>query len=154
MIVGRYEFLSAKQVIWVQFLCWKNSHGGGHGNPLHYSCLENPCGQRSLQSMVSQRVGRDWATKHMSVFSLGCSNRPHRAVRWHVLKTSSLKRQVRCFLILEEQLVDGPWAGKVVQERARKPNGWLQAHREGGEEMIVGQKWDNTQPTVGCLYFI
>ena len=22
--------------------------GGGHGNPLHYSCLENPLGQRSL----------------------------------------------------------------------------------------------------------
>ena len=24
------------------------SSGGGHGNPLHYSCLENPQGQRSL----------------------------------------------------------------------------------------------------------
>ena len=24
------------------------SHGGGHGNPLQYSCLENPHGQRSL----------------------------------------------------------------------------------------------------------
>ena len=22
--------------------------GGGHGNPLHYSCLENPYGQRIL----------------------------------------------------------------------------------------------------------
>ena len=24
------------------------SSGGGHGNPLQYSCLENPHGQRSL----------------------------------------------------------------------------------------------------------
>ena len=24
------------------------SHGGGHGNPLQYSCLENPHGQRRL----------------------------------------------------------------------------------------------------------
>ena len=24
------------------------SSGGGHGNPLQYSCLENPCGQRNL----------------------------------------------------------------------------------------------------------
>ena len=24
------------------------SPGGGHGSPLHYSCLENPHGQRSL----------------------------------------------------------------------------------------------------------
>ena len=26
----------------------ERSPGGGHGNPLQYSCLENPCGQRSL----------------------------------------------------------------------------------------------------------
>ena len=43
------------------------STGGGHGNPLQYSCLENPYGQRSLvgcmQSMGSQRVGHDWVTK-------------------------------------------------------------------------------------------
>ena len=37
--------------------------GRGHGNPLQYSCLENPRGQRTLagyiQSMGSQRVGHD-----------------------------------------------------------------------------------------------
>ena len=27
---------------------WGRSPGGGHGNPLQYSCLENPHGQRSL----------------------------------------------------------------------------------------------------------
>ena len=27
---------------------WERSLGGGHGNPLQYSCLENPHGQRSL----------------------------------------------------------------------------------------------------------
>ena len=27
--------------------------GGGHGNPLQYSCLENPHGQRSLQTTYS-----------------------------------------------------------------------------------------------------
>ena len=26
----------------------ERSPGGGHGNPLHYTCLENPHGQRSL----------------------------------------------------------------------------------------------------------
>ena len=26
----------------------ENSPGGGHGNPLQYSCLENPCGRKSL----------------------------------------------------------------------------------------------------------
>ena len=28
------------------------SPGRGHGNPLQYSCLENPHGQRSLWAMV------------------------------------------------------------------------------------------------------
>ena len=27
----------------------RQSHGEGHGNPLQYSCLENPYGQRSLE---------------------------------------------------------------------------------------------------------
>ena len=38
------------------------SPGGGHGNLLQHSCLENPHGQRSLaklQSIGSQRVGHD-----------------------------------------------------------------------------------------------
>ena len=29
------------------------SPGGGHGNPVHYSCLENPRGQRSLSGYSS-----------------------------------------------------------------------------------------------------
>ena len=42
------------------------SPGGGHGNPLQCSCLENPHGQRAwrVESMGLQRVGRDWAAKH------------------------------------------------------------------------------------------
>ena len=36
------------------------SPGGGHGNPLQYSCLENPHGLRSLLGhMGSQRVGHN-----------------------------------------------------------------------------------------------
>ena len=44
------------------------SPGGGDGNPLQYSCLENPLGQREepggLQSSGSQRVGHDWVTEY------------------------------------------------------------------------------------------
>ena len=43
------------------------SPGGGHGNRLQYSCLENPLG--GLQSMGSQRAGRDWGTKHSTMHS-------------------------------------------------------------------------------------
>ena len=37
----------------------------GNGNPLQYSCLENPMDRGAwwaIQSMGSQRVGHDWAT--------------------------------------------------------------------------------------------
>ena len=42
------------------------SPGGGHGNPLQYSCLDNPHGQRSLAGPGPwrHRVGHDWVTKH------------------------------------------------------------------------------------------
>ena len=53
------------QETWIQSLGHEDSPGEGNGNPLQYSCLENPHGQRSLvglQSMVSQRVGQDQAT--------------------------------------------------------------------------------------------
>ena len=40
------------------------SPGGGHGNPLQYSCPRNPMdrGVGGLQPMGSQRVEHDWAT--------------------------------------------------------------------------------------------
>ena len=45
---------------------WGRSPGEGNGNPLQYSCLENPHEQRSLAdySPWVKRVGHDWATKH------------------------------------------------------------------------------------------
>ena len=42
------------------------SPGGGYGNPLQYSCLENPHGQRSLAGYSPggcKRVGHAFATK-------------------------------------------------------------------------------------------
>ena len=38
--------------------------GGGHGNPLWYSCLENPHGQRSLAGCTPCGRKVTWATKH------------------------------------------------------------------------------------------
>ena len=39
------------------------SLGGGHGNPLQYSCLENPHGQRNLVS---------YTTEHLSIAHARC----------------------------------------------------------------------------------
>ena len=39
-----------------------NSPGGGHGNPLQYSCLENPMDRGAWWAAV-HRVARSWALK-------------------------------------------------------------------------------------------
>ena len=49
---------------WVRSLGWEDSPGEGNGNPLQYSCLENPMDREEpggLQSTGSRRVGHDWA---------------------------------------------------------------------------------------------
>ena len=51
--------LPAMQKTWVQSLGWEDPPGGGHGNPLQYSCLENPMEPGGLQSMGLQRVRHD-----------------------------------------------------------------------------------------------
>ena len=43
------------------------SPGEGNGNPLQYSGLENPMGPGGLQSMGSQRVKHDFATKQQHI---------------------------------------------------------------------------------------
>ena len=50
----------------VQSLDGEDSPGVGNGNPLQYSCLENPTEKPGgrLQSMGSQRVGHNWATEN------------------------------------------------------------------------------------------
>ena len=44
----------------------RRSPGGKKGNPLQYSCLENPMDRGAwwLQSMESQRVVHNWGTEH------------------------------------------------------------------------------------------
>ena len=50
------------------------SPGGGHGNPLQYSCPENPMdrGAGHVQSVGLQRVGHDWATELTEKFTTRC----------------------------------------------------------------------------------
>ena len=55
------------------------SPGGGYGNLLRYSCLENPHRQRSLAGCSPwglQRVGHDWVTKHSTI---------HYNAHWYIL---------------------------------------------------------------------
>ena len=42
------------------------SPGGGRGNPLQYSCLENPHGQRSRASYSLRGHKESYVTEHLS----------------------------------------------------------------------------------------
>ena len=61
----------------------RRSPGGGHGNPLQYSCLENPHGQSSLagyspwgrkeSDMTEKLSTHSTLDLYLSIFSLGAS---------------------------------------------------------------------------------
>ena len=62
LVAWSVKNLPAVRETWVQSLSWEDSPGGGHGNPLQYSCLENPHAQRSLAGYSPerpQRIGHD-----------------------------------------------------------------------------------------------
>ena len=62
MIKNLPPILEMKEM-WVRSLGQEDPPGGGHGNPLKHSCLENPHGQMSLAGyspVGSQRVRQDW----------------------------------------------------------------------------------------------
>ena len=42
LVVQTVRNLPAMWETWVRSLGWEHSPGGGHGNSLQYSCLENP----------------------------------------------------------------------------------------------------------------
>ena len=47
LIAHLVNHLPAMQETWVQFLRQEDSPGEGNGNPLQYSCLENPLERRT-----------------------------------------------------------------------------------------------------------
>ena len=51
------------------------SPGEGYGNPLQYSCLENPCGQRSLAGYCPWGHKESDVTERLSTYTQGrCRN--------------------------------------------------------------------------------
>ena len=63
LVAHRVKNLPAKQETWDQSLGWEDPLE--NGNPLQYSCLENPMDRGAWQATVhgDTRVGHDLATK-------------------------------------------------------------------------------------------
>ena len=77
---------------WVRFLDWEDSPGGGHDNPLQYSCLGNHHRQRSLAAYspwgfkelnTTQHLSTKYSSENCSVVS--DSLRPHGLSPWNSL---------------------------------------------------------------------
>ena len=87
------------------------SPGGGHGNPLQYSCLENPMDRGAWRATVtgSQRVRHNWS---MSMHVHTSDNCYHRLPRWLSGK------EYFCWC---RRCRFDPWIGKIPRWRTGKP---------------------------------
>ena len=65
LVAQLVKYLPVMQETQVQFLGLGRYPGEGNGNPLQYSCLENPMDRGAWQAAVHgiARVGHDLATK-------------------------------------------------------------------------------------------
>ena len=56
--------------------------GAGNGDPLQYSCQENPMDRGIWWAtvMVSQRVRHDWVTEHVDMYSITSQNYNHQGI--------------------------------------------------------------------------
>ena len=102
------------QETWVRSLGWEDSPGDGNGNPLQYSCLDNPLGHRSLVTYSPwghKRVRHDRVNTHththiMLVTILGEGEHSHHLhftrvnteamTRWLGVAHQSLSQHFEC----------------------------------------------------------
>ena len=64
---------------------------GGQGNPLQYSCLENPMKRGAWRATVHgvTRVGHDWATKHAAETQVAVRPGDSGTLNWCLIKYAS-----------------------------------------------------------------
>ena len=117
--------LPAMWVIWVQSLAWEDLLEKGmatHSSTLAWKIpwTEEPC---KLQSMGSQRVGHDWATKHSTV--------QYTPVKWSEVKWSegSMQGLLNCRKILYHLSHQGSprileWVAYSFSRGSSYPRNW------------------------------
>ena len=67
LVAQTVKNLPALQKTWVQSLGQEDSPREGNDNPLQYSCLENPNGQRSLEGYSQWALKESDTTEQLSI---------------------------------------------------------------------------------------
>ena len=103
--------------------------GEGNGNPLQYSCLENPMDRGAwwrLLSMGSQRVGHNWVTSlSISHLLLGFPG-------------GASGKELTCQCRRCKRHVLNPWVGKIPWRRAWQPTPVFLSGESHGQRSLVG----------------
>ena len=69
LVAQRLKRLPAMRETWVRSLGWEDSPGEGNGNPLQYSCLENPMDRGAWWATVD-RLAKSWTRLSDFTFTL------------------------------------------------------------------------------------
>ena len=80
LVMQKVKNLPGMQETWVRSLGWE----GGHGNPLQYSCVENPQGQRSLAGYSPWRHKESAMTERLSPWYSLASPRHNQNLRFYI----------------------------------------------------------------------
>ena len=127
------------------------SPGGGHGNPLQYSCLENPMDRGAWRATVHGVTQSQTQLKRLSTYAQR-GDRVKTEIRWPStsLQTSSLRIYEEidvCFLshpvcgswLWQPQLTDtGPVSSVLLWEH-QESSGHGKSERKMGD---ITQKWE------------
>ena len=106
---------------------WRRSPRGGHGDPLQYSCLENPMDRGAwLQSMGSQGVGHNWTTNTRTYLN---QKQTYGKQKDDPPSCSRVKRGMICLLFKNVRTVS--LVSPVGDEQACSPPPEAQPHTRG-----------------------
>ena len=113
----------------------RRSPGGGHGNPLHYSCLENPHGQRSLVDYSPWGCKESDVTEQLTHFG-------------HGSKGVGKRERKKNWAVAERVTAVHLWLGWALLGTLRNTNTALPI-TPGKQGEPVGSPWKDLRPPCG-----
>ena len=120
------------------------SPGEGNGNPLQYSCLENPMDgyKGGLRTKLQGRKGKEISgiNQHVSLFFLSClkTRHTHGLLWWLSGKEPACQCRRRKF---------DPWVRKIPWRRKRQPTPVLLPGKSHGQRSLAGCSCEESEMT-------